>query len=309
MGRRSSLPPALWACLLGLAAGWRSVGALAEPARAAEVWPLPRRLQASGPAVQLSADFRIELIGGSAGQHSELLRLGIGRYAAIIANSSSARWPRAQNLPPSPQLQPQPQQPQQQPPPQQQQQQLAILRVLVTTDSEDLGSRTCYNYTMSVRPGGGGGGTTAEVSAVTPYGALYGLESFAQLVGPGGWLPGTSIELDDYPEYSFRGLMVDTGRRFWPLELLQSTVDAMASVKLNVLHLHFADNCRVAVESKVLPNLTASLTGPHSGFLSQDELRALVAYARLRGVSAAACRTTMLLSVPTTTPCHRSQCG
>ena len=35
-----------------------------------------------------------------------------------------------------------------------------------------------------------------------------------------------------------RGLLLDTARRFFPLALLESTIDAMAIFKLNVLHLH-----------------------------------------------------------------------
>ena len=43
----------------------------------------------------------------------------------------------------------------------------------------------------------------------------------------------------------------------------------MAAVKLNVLHLHASDFCRFAVESKLFPNLTASLTGIHAGHYTQ----------------------------------------
>ena len=41
--------------------------------------------------------------------------------------------------------------------------------------------------------------------------------------------------------FAFRGLLVDTGRRFLPLSTLKHAVDLMAQNKLNVLHWHIVD--------------------------------------------------------------------
>jgi hypothetical protein len=46
------------------------------------------------------------------------------------------------------------------------------------------------------------------------------------------------MSIVDAPQYQWRGFMVDTGRRFWPVPLLQQVMDAMEANKLNVLHLH-----------------------------------------------------------------------
>ena len=40
--------------------------------------------------------------------------------------------------------------------------------------------------------------------------------------------PWQLLEIDDSPEFRHRGLMVDVGRRFMPLPLLQRIVDAMS---------------------------------------------------------------------------------
>ena len=53
---------------------------------------------------------------------------------------------------------------------------------------------------------------------------------------------------------------------------------------MNVLHLHLSDFCRFAVESKVFPELTATLTGNQGGFYTQNDVRELVAYAQDRGI-------------------------
>ena len=97
-------------------------------------------------------------------------------------------------------------------------------------------------------------------------------------------LPHSSILVHDAPSYAWRGLMLDAGRRFFPVPLLHNLLDTMAAVKLNVLHLHASDFCRWSVESKLYPNLTASLVGDRAGHYSQEDVRALVAYAHDRGI-------------------------
>ena len=81
--------------------------------------------------------------------------------------------------------------------------------------------------------------------ATTEWGALRGLESFAQLVQWGGSdyrLCGLPLTVKDSPEWQWRGLLLDTARHFLPLEgALLPMLDAMAALKLNVLHLHLTD--------------------------------------------------------------------
>eukprot|EP00939_MAST-03C_sp_MAST-3C-sp1_P003552 g3552.t1 len=68
--------------------------------------------------------------------------------------------------------------------------------------------------------------------------------------------------------------------------MVENILDTMAAVKLNVLHFHASDYCRFAVESKRYPQLSAALQPgmPDAGVYSQDEIRGLIEYARLRGI-------------------------
>ena len=144
-------------------------------------------------------------------------------------------------------------------------------------DDAAVTSSTCYNYTLRVRA------PDAVVTSCSVHGAAYALETLNQLLSHGnGALP--NIDVDDAPQYAWRGLMLDTGRRFIPVPLVENMLDTMAAVKLNVLHLHASDFCRFAVESKVFPNLTAALTGDMAGHYSQDDVRGLIAYAADRGI-------------------------
>ena len=119
-----------------------------------------------------------------------------------------------------------------------------------------------------------------RISARSVSGVAFALETLAQMTFASGALPAREGHIRDSPSHAHRGLLVDTGRRFWPQPLLKQTVDAMSAAKLNVLHLHFTDNCRFAIESVSHPELV-----PEDGqFLTQAETAELIRYAAVRGV-------------------------
>ena len=149
---------------------------------------------------------------------------------------------------------------------------------LPALNTEHLGLRTDYSYALDVAAGTQ---TTVTITATSSFGALCGLETLAQLAHDGK-LGG--VHITDAPQYPHRGLMLDTGRRFHPVALVENFLDGMAAVKLNVLHFHLSDQCRFAVESHLFPQLTANLTGIQAGHYTQDEVKGLVQYAKDRGI-------------------------
>jgi len=97
----------------------------------------------------------------------------------------------------------------------------------------------------------------AKINAPTTAGAMRGLETFLQLLESdrdGFYFPAVSI--NDKPRFAWRGLMIDSARHFQPMEVLRRNLDAMAAVKLNVLHWHLTDDQGIRVESKKIPNFT-----------------------------------------------------
>ena len=110
------------------------------------------------------------------------------------------------------------------------------------------------------------------------------MESFYQLLEPNkAGLPHDSISIEDEPLFAHRSIMLDTGRRLFPLSFVRSVIDAMAMAKLNVLQLHLSDMGRIAWESKLFPELNVGYdTDPR--YWKQDEIRELVRYGQLRGV-------------------------
>ncbi len=123
----------------------------------------------------------------------------------------------------------------------------------------------------------------AKLNAPTPLGILRGLQTFLQLVQitPTGFgVPAVIIK--DQPRFPWRGLMFDVSRHFIPLDVLKRNLDAMAAVKLDVMHWHLSDDQGFRVESKKLPKLHE--LGSNGMFYTQDEVREVIAYAHDRGI-------------------------
>src|SRR5215213_5545458 len=123
----------------------------------------------------------------------------------------------------------------------------------------------------------------AMLTAPTVVGALRGLETLLQLLDAdrnGYFFPG--VQIDDQPRFPWRGLLIDVARHFETIEVLKRNLDAMAAVKLNVLHWHLTEDQGFRVESKVFPELHQ--LGSDGLFYTQTEVRDIIAYARDRGI-------------------------
>jgi len=133
------------------------------------------------------------------------------------------------------------------------------------------------SYQLDVSP------EKAVLAASTVEGALHGLETFAQLIEPGaGGFEVAAVHIEDHPRFPWRGLMIDCARHWMPLEVIERNLDAMAAVKLNVLHWHLSDDQGFRVESKRFPRLQQ--LGSDGHFYTQDQVRHIIAYARDRGI-------------------------
>jgi hexosaminidase len=123
----------------------------------------------------------------------------------------------------------------------------------------------------------------ALLSAPTVVGAIRGLETVLQLLNSdrrGFFLPG--VKLRDQPRFPWRGLLIDVGRHFEPMDVLKRNLDAMAALKLNVLHWHLTEDQGFRVESKKYPKLHQ--LGSDGNYYTQEQIKELIAYARDRGI-------------------------
>jgi hexosaminidase len=123
----------------------------------------------------------------------------------------------------------------------------------------------------------------ASITAPNPLGVLHGLQTFLQLVHitPQGFAA-PAVTIDDRPRFPWRGLMIDSGRHFMPVPVIERNLDGMEAVKLNVFHWHLSDDQGFRVESKVFPRLQEK--GSNGQYYTQEQIRHVIEYARDRGI-------------------------
>ena len=144
-----------------------------------------------------------------------------------------------------------------------------------------------------------------KIEALTEEGVFRARKSLEQLQALGDIPCGIIF---DYPRFRHRGLMIDESRSFKGLAFLKKKVDAMALLKLNVLHLHLDDSAGWRIESDAYPDLTAKTAWRkgytyheweagkykfttkddpegYGGCYSKEELKELVSYAAERHIT------------------------
>lgn len=102
-------------------------------------------------------------------------------------------------------------------------------------------------YRLTVTP------DSTVIEYATPQALGWAQSTINQLVNT----PQTmSYVIEDWPDFHYRGLMVDISRNFLPLNDLQKIVQHMYAYKLNTLHFHIVDDEAWRLEIPGLPELT-----------------------------------------------------
>ena len=150
-----------------------------------------------------------------------------------------------------------------------------------------------------------------EISAATPAGAFYGIQTLLGMLPPeiaspkpvsdGKWFaPG--VEIMDTPNFPWRGFMLDEARNFKGEKEVKKLLDSMARYKMNVFQWHLTDDQGWRIEIKKYPKLTeiggirsnTQIGGwksplrsgkTHSGFYTQEQIKRIVAYAAKRHIT------------------------
>ena len=126
-------------------------------------------------------------------------------------------------------------------------------------------------------------GEGIKIKSKTDLGALHGLSTLAQLIEVrDGAYVFPFIDISDAPRFVWRGLMMDVGRHFMPVDVVKRNLDAMAFVKLNVFHWHLSDDQGFRVEVKQLPKLHEDASD--GLYYTQDQIKDVVKYADDLGI-------------------------
>ena len=111
-------------------------------------------------------------------------------------------------------------------------------------------------YTIDISEDG-----RAVIKIASLAGGLHALETFTQLFfahstpNSGSYTPYAPLSIKDRPTFGHRGLNLDISRNWVPPADVMRTIEAMASNKLNRLHLHASDAQSWPLEIPSLPDL------------------------------------------------------
>jgi hexosaminidase len=105
----------------------------------------------------------------------------------------------------------------------------------------------------------------------------------------GPWEIATGI-ITDYPDYSYRGAMLDVSRHFFGVDDVKRFIDFLAYYKMNVLHLHLSDDQGWRIEIKSWPDLathggSTQVGGEAGGYYTQEQYSDIVQYAGERYIT------------------------
>ena len=107
--------------------------------------------------------------------------------------------------------------------------------------------------------------------------------------------------INDWPEFSYRGFLVDVGRHFFSVDYLKEVIDMLALHNINYFHWHLTEDQGWRIEIKKYPKLTEigshrkeTIVAPGSdqfdntpvsGYYTQEEAKEIVRYAAERYIT------------------------
>lgn len=146
-----------------------------------------------------------------------------------------------------------------------------------------------------------------EINATTTTGAFYAIQTLLQLTDNTNKKEIDCFVINDAPRFPYRGIHVDVSRHFRSVEFMKKQMDAMALFKLNKMHIHLTDAAGWRLQIDAYPRLTSfaawraetkwedwwsenrlyaeeGTPSIYGGYYTKDDIRELLAYARLRHI-------------------------
>ena len=116
-----------------------------------------------------------------------------------------------------------------------------------------------------------------QLEAATEQGLCWALVTLCAITKDGR-VP--LCDISDAPNFVYRGIMLDCARHFFPVETVKEFIELISLAKINVLHWGLTNDQGWRIESKLFP----ALHEQSPDYYTQDEIRDIVEFARLRGV-------------------------
>jgi hexosaminidase len=151
---------------------------------------------------------------------------------------------------------------------------------------------------------------SVSISSSSQAGLFYGFQTLIQLLPvpvPSRTpqvirLSVPQLTITDYPRFAYRGLHLDVGRHFMPVDFIKKYIDYIALHKMNYFHWHLTEDQGWRIEIKKYPKLTqigawrgGTIIGrypgtgsdniPYGGFYTQEQVKEIVKYAEERFIT------------------------
>ncbi|KAG5557298.1 hypothetical protein RHGRI_007529 [Rhododendron griersonianum] len=198
------------------------------------LWPLPAEYTFGNGTLSVDPDLSLA-VGGNGG-NSAIVRDAFERYRAIIFKHGPSNFRPMKSH-------------------------ISKVRVVVHSDNEELQLGTDESYSLIVAESDDRSIIAeATIEANSVYGALRGLETFSQLCTYDYETKSIHIYkapwyVRDRPRFAFRGLLLDTSRHYYPVDVIKQIIESMSYAKLNVLHWHIIDEESFPLEVPTYPKL------------------------------------------------------
>lgn len=139
----------------------------------------------------------------------------------------------------------------------------------------------------------------------SPKGVFYGIQTLRKAVPAEtencASVNVPSVKIVDAPRFGYRGMMLDVGRYWFPVDFVKKFIDALALHNMNVFHWHLTEDQGWRIQIDKYPKLTTvgsvrreTMIGkdwdafdgtPCGGFYTKDEIREVVKYAADRNIT------------------------
>jgi hexosaminidase len=168
----------------------------------------------------------------------------------------------------------------------------------IVLDIEQIDHPVPGAYAMTITPNGieiGGSGSLGTFYAIQSLIQLLPMEKKKSLAVP-------CVTIDDKPRFVYRGMHLDVGRHFFPVEFVKKYIDFIAMYKMNTFHWHLTEDQGWRIEIKKYPKLTqvggyrnGTIIGrypgkgndntKYGGYYTQEQIKDIVKYASDRYIT------------------------
>jgi len=144
-----------------------------------------------------------------------------------------------------------------------------------------------------------------QIKGGTANGIFYGIQTLRKAIpvvtANMSEIELPTVKIKDEPRFGYRGMHLDVGRHFFPVEFIKEYIDLLALHNMNTFHWHLTEDQGWRIEIKKYPKLTeigskrkCTVIGkntqeyddtPYGGFYTQEQAREIVQYAKERYIT------------------------